>query len=160
MRRAQRARAEKGIARGPQRGRTGLPPGGVLFVAEKPVRARLQKISELYDRVGFAAAGKFNEFDNLRARRDSVRRPPAVIAYDRRDVTRPAAGQRLRADAGHHLHRAGPSPTRSSCVWPKSPTTARPNRPELYRITYDGSINDEPHFRGDGRYDRADRHPR
>src|SRR5260370_41454007 len=56
--------ARKGIARG--RSVVALAySGGVLFVAENPSRS-LQKISELYDRVGFAAAGKFNEFDNLR----------------------------------------------------------------------------------------------
>lgn len=48
----------------------------MLFVAENPSRS-LQKISELYDRVGFAAAGKFNEFDNLR--RGGIHLPtPAV----------------------------------------------------------------------------------
>ena len=47
--------ARKGIARG--RSVVALAySGGVLFVAENPSRS-LQKISELYDRVGFAAAG-------------------------------------------------------------------------------------------------------
>ena len=56
--------ARKGIARG--RSVVALAySGGVLFVAENPSRS-LQKISELYDRVGFAAVGRFNEFDNLR----------------------------------------------------------------------------------------------
>lgn len=34
---------------------------------------------------------------------------------------------------------------RSSCVWPRSPF-GETKAPELYRITYDGSIADEPHF--------------
>ena len=56
--------ARKGIARG--RSVVALAyAGGVLFVAENPSRS-LQKVSELYDRVGFAAVGRFNEFDNLR----------------------------------------------------------------------------------------------
>ena len=56
--------ARKGIARG--RSVVALTyAGGALFVAENPSRS-LQKISELYDRVGFAAVGRFNEFDNLR----------------------------------------------------------------------------------------------
>ena len=56
--------ARKGIARG--RSVVALAySGGVLFVAENPSRS-LQKVSELYDRVGFAAVGRFNEFDNLR----------------------------------------------------------------------------------------------
>ena len=38
---------------------------GVLLVSENPSQA-LHKISEIYDRVGFAAVGRYNEFENLR----------------------------------------------------------------------------------------------
>jgi proteasome alpha subunit len=56
--------ARKGIARG--RSVVVMAyAGGVLFVAENPSRS-LQKVSEIYDRVGFAAVGRFNEFDSLR----------------------------------------------------------------------------------------------
>src|SRR5271168_252705 len=119
--------ARKGIARG--RSVVALVfSGGVLFVAENPSRS-LQKISELYDRVGFAAAGKFNEFDNLR--RGGIQfADTRGYAYDRRDVT----GRQLAnvyevelcvAEVAHY---------------------GETKPPELYRITYDGSINDEPHF--------------
>jgi proteasome alpha subunit len=76
--------ARKGIARG--RSVVALTySGGVLFVAENPSRS-LQKISELYDRVGFAAAGRFNEFDNLR--RGGIQfADTRGYAYARRDVT-------------------------------------------------------------------------
>ena len=50
--------ARKGIARG--RSVVVLAyDSGVLFVAENPSRS-LQKVSELYDRVGFAAVGRSN----------------------------------------------------------------------------------------------------
>src|ERR1700753_3348507 len=76
--------ARKGIARG--RSVVALAySAGVLFVAENPSRS-LQKISELYDRVGFAAAGKFNEFDNLRRGGIQIA-DTRGYAYDRRDVT-------------------------------------------------------------------------
>src|SRR5690625_7299828 len=39
--------------------------GGILFVAESPSPS-LHKISEIYDRIAFAAVGKYNEFENLR----------------------------------------------------------------------------------------------
>ena len=39
--------------------------GGLMFVAENPSRA-LHKISEIYDRIAFAAVGRYNEFENLR----------------------------------------------------------------------------------------------
>ena len=76
--------ARKGIARG--RSVVALAyDGGVLFVAENPSRS-LQKVSELYDRVGFAAVGRFNEFDNLR--RGGIQfADTRGYAYDRRDVT-------------------------------------------------------------------------
>ena len=116
--------ARKGIGRG--RSVVALAfSGGVLFVAENPSRS-LQKISELYDRVGFAAAGKFNEFDNLR--RGGIQfADTRGYAYDRRDVT----GRQLAnvyAQTLGTIFTDRPSPTRSSCVWPKSPTSARPNR--------------------------------
>ena len=58
---------------------------GVLFVAENPSRA-LHKISEIYDRIAFAAVGKYNEFENLRVA--GVRLADLRgYSYDRRDVT-------------------------------------------------------------------------
>lgn len=98
--------------------------GGVLFVAENPSRS-LQKISELYDRVGFAAAGKFNEFDNLR--RGGIQfADTRGYAYDRRDVT----GRQLAnvyAQTLGTIFTNRPSPTRLSCVWPRWRITARRN---------------------------------
>ena len=56
--------ARKGIARG--RSVVVLAyDDGILFVGENPSRA-LHKISEIYDRIAFAAVGKYNEFENLR----------------------------------------------------------------------------------------------
>src|SRR5687768_18388277 len=77
--------ARKGIARG----RSVLVlafDGGILFVGENPSRA-LHKISEIYDRIAFAAVGKYNEFENLRmagVRYADLR----GYSYDRQDVTR------------------------------------------------------------------------
>ena len=58
---------------------------GILFVAENPSKA-LHKISEIYDRIAFAAVGRYNEFENLRiagVRLADLR----GYSYDRRDVT-------------------------------------------------------------------------
>ena len=58
--------------------------GGIAFVAENHSRA-LHKISEIYDRVGFAAAGKYNEFETLRVA--GVRYADLRgYSYDRADV--------------------------------------------------------------------------
>jgi proteasome alpha subunit len=56
--------ARKGIARG--RSIVVLAyDNGIAFVGENPSRA-LHKVSEIYDRIAFAAVGKYNEFENLR----------------------------------------------------------------------------------------------
>src|ERR1700739_4768349 len=118
-------------------------PAGVLFVAENPSRS-LQKISELYDRVGFAAVGKFNEFDNLR--RGGIQfADTRGYAYDRRDVT----GRQL---ANVYAQTLGTIFTEQAKPYEVELCVAEVahfgemKAPELYRITYDGSINDEPHY--------------
>ncbi len=134
--------ARKGIARG--RSVLALAyEGGVLFVAENPSRS-LQKISELYDRVGFAAVGRFNEFDNLR--RGGIQfADTRGYAYDRRDVT----GRQL---ANVYAQTLGTIFTEQAKPYEVELCVAEvahygeTKAPELYRITYDGSINDEPHY--------------
>ncbi|CAM4432329.1 Proteasome subunit alpha [Mycobacterium basiliense] len=134
--------ARKGIARGKSVVALAYS-GGVLFVAENPSRS-LQKISELYDRVGFAAAGKFNEFDNLR--RGGIQfADTRGYAYDRRDVT----GRQL---ANVYAQTLGTIFTEQAKPYEVELCVAEvahygeTKAPELYRITYDGSIADEPHF--------------
>jgi proteasome alpha subunit len=56
--------ARKGIARGGSVIVLSFDEG-VLLVAENRSRA-LHKVSEIYDRIAFAAVGKYNEFENLR----------------------------------------------------------------------------------------------
>ncbi len=134
--------ARKGIARG----RSVLAlvySGGVLFVAENPSRS-LQKISELYDRVGFAAVGRFNEFDNLR--RGGIQfADTRGYAYDRRDVTgRQLANVYAQTLGTIFTEQAKPYEVELCVAEVAHFGETKP--PELYRITYDGSINDEPHY--------------
>lgn len=134
--------ARKGIARG--RSVVALAyADGVLFVAENPSRS-LQKISELYDRVGFAAAGKFNEFDNLR--RGGIQfADTRGYAYDRRDVTgRQLANVYAQTLGSIFTEQAKPYEV-ELCV-AEVAHYGETKAPELYRITYDGSIADEPHY--------------
>ncbi len=134
--------ARKGIARG--RSVVALAyAGGVLFVAENPSRS-LQKVSEIYDRVGFAAVGRFNEFDSLR--RGGIQYADTRgYAYDRRDVT----GRQL---ANVYAQTLGTIFTEQAKPYEVELCVAEvahfgeTKAPELYRITYDGSIADEPHF--------------
>ncbi|PID98053.1 MAG: proteasome subunit alpha, partial [Actinomycetales bacterium] len=58
---------------------------GILFVAENHSQS-LHKVSEIYDCIGFAGVGRYNEFEALRIagiRHADLR----GYAYDRRDVT-------------------------------------------------------------------------
>jgi proteasome alpha subunit len=134
--------ARKGIARG--RSVVALTySDGVLFVAENPSRS-LQKISELYDRVGFAAAGRFNEFDNLR--RGGIQYADTRgYAYARRDVTgRQLANVYAQTLGTIFTEQAKPYEVELCVAEVAHYGESKP--PELYRITYDGSINDEPNF--------------
>src|ERR1700754_73446 len=134
--------ARKGIARGKSVVALAYA-GGVLFVAENPSRS-LQKISELYDRVGFAAAGKFNEFDNLR--RGGIQfADTRGYAYDRRDVTgRQLANVYAQTLGTIFTEQAKPYEVELCVAEVAHYGETKP--PELYRILYDGSIADEPHF--------------
>ncbi|MDR3657773.1 MAG: proteasome subunit alpha [Mycobacterium sp.] len=134
--------ARKGIARGKSVIALAYS-GGVLFVAENPSRS-LQKISEIYDRVGFAAAGKFNEFDNLR--RGGIQfADTRGYAYDRRDVTgRQLANVYAQTLGSIFTEQAKPYEVELCVAEVAHYGETRP--PELYRILYDGSIADEPHF--------------
>src|ERR1700683_5842471 len=75
--------AQKGVARGLSLV-AALYGSGVLIVADNPSRT-LHKISEIYDRVAFAGAGRYNEFDQLRVA--GVRHADTKgFAYSREDV--------------------------------------------------------------------------
>ncbi len=134
--------ARKGIARG--RSVVALAyAGGVLFVAENPSRS-LQKVSEIYDRVGFAAVGRFNEFDSLR--RGGIQYADTRgYAYDRRDVSgRQLANVYAQTLGTIFTEQAKPYEVELCVAEVAHYGETKP--PELYRITYDGSIADEPHF--------------
>jgi proteasome alpha subunit len=76
--------ARKGIARG--RSIVAIEyADGVLLMAENPSRT-LHKISEIYDRLAFAGAGRYNEFENLR--QGGIRFADVTgYMYSRNDVT-------------------------------------------------------------------------
>ena len=132
--------ARKGIARG--RSVVVLTyTGGVLFVAENRSKA-LHKVSEIYDRIGFAAVGRYNEFDNLRTggiRMADVR----GYTYDRRDVTgRMLANTYAQVLGTSFVEQQKPYEV-ELCLAEVGLTS---DADQLYRITYDGSITDEPQF--------------
>ncbi|MEU5940188.1 proteasome subunit alpha [Micromonospora sp. NPDC047548] len=130
--------ARKGVARG--RSAVVLSyEGGVLFVAEN-LSSALHKVSEIYDRIGFAAVGRYNEFENLR--RAGVRMADLNgLSYDRRDVTGRALANAFAQTLGAIFTEQSKPFEVEICV---AQVGATAEDDELYRITYDGSVNDEP----------------
>jgi proteasome alpha subunit len=132
--------ARKGIARG--RSVVVMTyDDGVLFVAENPSSA-LHKVSEIYDRIGFAAVGKYNEFENLRVagvRLCDLR----GYSYDRRDVTARSLANAFAQTLGSIFTEQSKPYEVEICV---AQVAARPEDDELYRLTYDGSVADEPGY--------------
>ncbi|GAB3743487.1 proteasome subunit alpha [Amycolatopsis oliviviridis] len=132
--------ARKGIARG--RSVVVLKyRGGVLFVAENP-SATLHKVSEIYDRIGFAAVGRYSEFENLRVA--GIRHADLKgYQYDRRDVSARALANAYAATLGSIFTEQLKPFEVEVCVAEVGATAAED---QLYRLTYDGSIFDEPQF--------------
>jgi len=132
--------ARKGIARG----RSVIVmqcKEGILFVAENPSRT-LHKISEIYDRIGFAAVGKYNEFEQLRVagiRLADVR----GYSYDRRDVTGRSLANAYAQTLGTIFTETA-KPYEVEIVVGEIGTS--PDADQLYRLTFDGSVSDERGF--------------
>ncbi|MGH3434986.1 MAG: proteasome subunit alpha [Sciscionella sp.] len=130
--------ARKGIARG--RSVVALSyAGGVLLVAENP-SSTLHKLSEIYDRIGFGAAGRYGEFESLR--RAGIRHVDLWgYSYDRRDVSaRQLANVYAQTLGSIFTEQLKPFEV-EICV---AQVGMNFGEDELYRLTYDGSINDEP----------------
>ena len=113
---------------------------GVVFVAENP-SATLHKVSELYDRTGFAAVGKYNEFESLR-RGGILQADLRGYQYDRRDVTGRALANAYAQTLGSIFTDQLKPFEVEICVAEVSYPGQEPES-VLYRITFDGSIVDE-----------------
>ena len=130
--------ARKGITRG--RSVVVLKySGGVLFVAENP-SATLHKVSEIYDRIGFAAAGRYSEYEALR--RAGIRHVDLWgYTNDRKDVSaRQLANVYAQTLGAIFTDQLKPYEV-ELCVGEVGVT---PEQDQLYRLTYEGSIFDEP----------------
>lgn len=138
--------ARKGIGRGRSVIVQTLTIGdgiGVLFVADNP-SSTLNKVSEIYDRIGFAAAGKYNEFESLR-RAGIQHADNRGYAYGRNDVTGRSLANAYAATLGT-VFTEQPKPYEVElCVAEVAPIDGSAPA-QLYRIGYDGSIADERNF--------------
>jgi proteasome alpha subunit len=132
--------ARKGVARG----RSCVVvqyAGGILMVAPNSSSA-LHKISEIYDRIAFAAVGRYNEYENLR-KAGVTYADITGYQFDRHDVT-------ARGIANYYASNLGTIFTESPKPWEVEIVVAevgeQPDGDQIYRITFDGSVTDEPGF--------------
>jgi proteasome alpha subunit len=130
--------ARKGIARGRSVAVVQYADG-VLFVSENASRA-LHKVSEIYDRIAFAAVGRYNEFENLRiagVRLADLR----GYSYDRRDVTGRGLANAYAQTLGTIFSSGGEKPYEVEIFVAEVGDTAEGD--QIYRLTYDGQVADE-----------------
>jgi proteasome alpha subunit len=107
-------------------------------VAENPSKA-LHKISEIYDRIGFAAVGRYNEFENLRiagVRLADLR----GYSYDRRDVSGRALANAYAQTLGTIFSSGAEKPYEVELFVAEVGDDASAD--QIYRLTYDGSVAD------------------
>lgn len=129
--------ARKNIARG--RGLVAtLYADGILLVGENPSPS-LHKISELYDKIAFAAIGKYSEFDQLRIM--GVRLADTRgFAYSREDVS----GYALAKEYAHYLELIFTQQMKPMEVeLLVAEVGPEPGTDELYHVVFDGFVFDE-----------------
>jgi proteasome alpha subunit len=109
---------------------------GILFVADN-VSTHLRKIGELYDRIAFAAVGRFSEFEGLRqagVRLADIR----GYAYGREDVTSRAIANAYSQTLGQ-VFQQEPKPFEVElCVAEIGEDDDTPNA--LYHLSFDGTV--------------------
>ncbi len=129
--------ARKGIAKG--RSAVAMQyANGILFVAENRSPA-LHKVAEIYDRIGFAAVGRYNQFENLRIA--GVRLADTRgYAYDRRDVTGRALANAYAQTLGSIFSSPAELPVEVEIIVAEVGPSAAED--QIYRLTFDGSIAD------------------
>jgi len=100
-------------------------------------------VSEIYDRIGFAAVGRYNEFENLRTagiRYADLR----GYSYDRTDVTGRGLANAYAQLLGTIFSSGGEKPYEVEIIVAELGATR--NSDQIYRLTYDGSVGDEESF--------------
>jgi proteasome alpha subunit len=134
------AYARKGIAKG--RSLVGMVyEDGILLAAENPSQL-LHKISEIYDRIAFAGAGMYSEYDSLR--RQGVQFADVRgYQYSREDVDARSLANAY-AQVMHNVFTTELKPLEVEILVAELGMDAAGD--QMFRITFDGIIVDEDHF--------------
>jgi proteasome alpha subunit len=133
--------ARKGVAR--SRSSVALQYAGGILMVTPNVSSVLHKISEIYDRIAFAAVGRYNEYESLR-KAGVTYADVTGYQFDRGDVTsRGLANWYAQVLGGNASEPAG-KPYEVEIV--VAEVGMQPDDDQIYRITWDGAVTDEPGF--------------
>jgi proteasome alpha subunit len=132
--------ARKGIARG--RALAALEYADGILICAENTSATLRKISEIYDRIAFAGAGRYNEYDRLRIA--GVRHADLKgYAFSREDVDAQGLANAYAQMIGDvFTHEVKPMEVEILVAEVGEETDAD----RLYHILYDGTVVDETGF--------------
>lgn len=132
--------ARKGISRGKSIVAVEYDTG-ILILGENPSRT-LHKISEIYDRIAFAAVGKYNEFEQLRI--GGIRRADLTgYAYSRSDVTAKGIANAYAQALGNiFTQEIKPYEVELMVV----EVGADPDDNRIFKVTYDGTLYADRRF--------------
>jgi proteasome alpha subunit len=111
---------------------------GIVLVADNPSLS-IYKISEVYDCIAFAGAGKYSEFENLR--KAGIRHADLKgYMYSREDVTAKSLANAYSQVLGT-IFSQEVKPLEVEIIVVEVGLEGQPN--QLYRISFDGSIYDD-----------------
>jgi proteasome alpha subunit len=114
---------------------------GIALIADNP-SSSIYKISEVYDRIAFAGAGKYSEFENLR--KAGIRHADLKgYMYSREDVTSKSLANAYSQVLGT-IFSQEVKPLEVELIVVEVGADDQPN--QLYRISFDGSIYDDVGF--------------
>jgi proteasome alpha subunit len=133
--------ARKGVAR--SRSSVVLQYAGGILMVTPNVSSVLHKISEIYDRIAFAAVGRYNEYEVLR-KAGVTYADVTGYQFDRGDVTARGLANWYAQALGTNFSEPSGKPYEVEIV--VAEVGLKPDGDQIYRISWDGSVSDEPGF--------------
>ena len=135
--------ARKGIARG-RSIIASTYEDGIIIVAENPSNT-LHKLSEIYDRIGFAGVGRYNEFDQLRIQ--GIRHADLKgFNYSRHDVDALSLANQYAQILGQTFTNEMKPMEVEILVAAIGETEDEADQDQLFHILYDGTVFDQNRF--------------
>ena len=133
--------ARKGVAR--SRSSVALQYAGGILMVTPNMSSVLHKISEIYDRIAFAAVGRYNEYEALR-KAGVTYADVTGYQFDRGDVTARGLANWYAQALGANASEPAGKPYEVELV--VAEVGVKPDGDQIYRISWDGSVSDEPGF--------------